>query len=79
MDNNQFLSDDYKKIFWEKVKQKLNRSKPTGNKQVIRKYNREIFSLIVKLVEREKHSDKNQIFIAQFSFLDLFLQSSAFC
>uniref|UniRef100_A0A832G8A0 Uncharacterized protein n=1 Tax=Ignavibacterium album TaxID=591197 RepID=A0A832G8A0_9BACT len=68
MDNNQFLSDDYKKIFWEKVKLKLNRSKPTGNEQGIRKNNREIFSLIVKLVEREKYSDKIQIFIAQFSF-----------
>lgn len=68
MDNNQFLSDDYKKIFWEKVQQKLNRSKPTGNEQGIRKNNREIFSLVVKLVEREKHGDKNQIFIAQFSF-----------
>jgi len=68
MDNSQFLSDDYKKIFWEKVKLKLNRSKPTGNEHGIRKNNREIFSLIVKLIEREKHSDKIQIFIAQFSF-----------
>lgn len=68
MDNNQFLTEDYKKIFWEKVHLKLNRSKPTGSEQKIRKNNREIFSLIVKLIEREKPGDKNQIFIAQFSF-----------
>lgn len=68
MDNDTFLTNDYKKVLWEKVKQKLNREKPTNGDSNIRKNNREIFSIIVKLVDRERTNEKNQIFIAQYSF-----------
>lgn len=68
MDNNTFLTRDYKNILWEKVKQKLNREKPVSDDLNIRKNNREIFSIIVKLVDRERTNEKNQIFMAQYSF-----------
>ncbi|AFH50824.1 Hypothetical protein IALB_3121 [Ignavibacterium album JCM 16511] len=68
MDNDTFLTNDYKKILWEKVKQRLNREKPANGDSNIRKNNSEIFSIIVKLVERERTNEKNQIFMAQYSF-----------
>lgn len=78
LDSESKLTSDYKNQLWNKINLTFHRDKPIGELLQIKKVNNEIFYLIYRHIEKQKITEKHQIFNAQFSFFRCLLTAFVF-